>query len=450
MRVSWLILVAGFLGAAAIGCGGGSSEPVEPFTLQKAGVPAQIGSAGAVLADAPVFLVLDAEGMPVPGVTVTLAVELGGGSVDPAQITTDMDGKGIATWTLGLPPVVNRLRGTIGAGTVDESSTTFDVMGELVEPVVPQFFGDIHGFMSSAGIEGSTEDLAFTGDGGLLLGVKGGLLDVDSAAEAAVVELTGDEIGNSLGIAVDAAGNVWVADSGDKALRKVDGAGVVETALTGDGLRDLEGPNYVALGPDGHVYLSDPCLGEIIRYDPVQKKIVALLSFSLKTEGGPNGMAFDATGENLYVLTENTGVLCGHDDVDMKAPIAGLFSVAVTADGFGAREVLEAGIGLFGDGLAFDAEGNLYVIVDRLLEGALALDDSAIWVLPADGEELLKFASLEDPLEDGILANVAFGRGDFGETTLYIALLSMPPFSPADKRGLMKVEVGIPGQPLFE
>ncbi|NOZ00852.1 MAG: hypothetical protein GXP54_03060 [Deltaproteobacteria bacterium] len=434
--------------AASFGCGGGSG-PVKPYTLAKVQAEPATGQAGKTLSAAPVIEARDAGGGPVAGLTVSLDVEAGGGSLASAMVVTGEDGKALINWTLGKAPVPNRLRASINAGTPDESAVTFDVQGVLDTPVTPEFFADVNAFMADNGIEGSTEDLAFTDDGGLLMGVKGGLLSVAPDGTVTALELTGDPIGTALGIAVDKDGNIWVADNTGKALRKVDAKGKVETVLENDGNSDLEAPNYVAVGPSGDIYLSDPCVGEIIRWDPVQGKVVARLSFDLKTEGGPNGFAFNAAGDRMFILTENTGVLCGQGDVDMKAPLAGLFSVEIKENGFGERDAVATGIGLFGDGMAFDSEGNLYVIIDRLLEGTFVLEDSAIWVLPEGGKELFRFASLEDPQHDGIMANVAFGSGDFGAGTLYIALLSMPPFSPADKRGLMAVDVGIGGQPLF-
>jgi len=430
-------------------CGSEDVGPVRPFSLNKATPVPQTGIAGEAPAEAPVIEVKGAEGMVVQGVVVELDVELGGGSVASAQVVTDGDGMATIQWTLGLPPVMNRLRAVIEAGTPDESSVTFDVQAEAGDPLIPEPFGDVNGFLESNDIQGTTEDLVFDNQGRVLMGVPGGILAIDPGGAAEMLELTGDDLATPFGIAVDEDGNIWVADGQARALKKVSPEGDVETVFEDDGIRDLEGPNYIAIGPEGDVYLSDPCLGEIIRYDPVAQEIVAILSFAVSKDGGPNGFAFNAEGDRMFVVTENTGILCQHSDIDVKAPVASLFTVGITEDGFGQREPVALGIGLFGDGMAFDAEGNLYVIVDRLLEGTLTLDDSAIWVLPKGGSDLVKFASIEDPLTQGILANVAFGQGEFGETTLYIALLTMPPFSPEEKRGLMRVDVGIVGQSLF-
>jgi sugar lactone lactonase YvrE len=166
-----------------------------------------------------------------------------------------------------------------------------------------------------------------------------------------------------------------------------------------------------------------------------------VLTFDLPTEGGPNGFAFDASGENLYVATENTRLFCPHENVELTAEIAGLFVVEVSDTGFGARAAVATNVGLFGDGVAFDAEGNLYVIFDTQMN--LMLAESAVWILPAGETELVKFLSVPDR----VLANLAFGQGEFEDETLYISLLAIPVLG-LPERGVERIEVGIPGLPV--
>ena len=115
----------------------------------------------------------------------------------------------------------------------------------------------------------------------------------------------------------------------------------------------------------------------------------------------------------------------------------------VSDAGFGARETIAANFALFGDGLTFDVEGNLYVIFDT--QANFALDESALWILPAGERNLVKFLSVRDH----VLANPDFGRGDFGDGMLYIALLAVPPFTSPEARGVERIEVGIAGLPLL-
>jgi glucose/arabinose dehydrogenase len=62
----------------------------------------------------PQMRVLDAEGVPVPGVEVTFSVTEGGGRVEGAQVQTDGDGTASpAAWVLGPTPGANRLVGEV-------------------------------------------------------------------------------------------------------------------------------------------------------------------------------------------------------------------------------------------------------------------------------------------------------------------------------------------------
>jgi sugar lactone lactonase YvrE len=372
-------------------------------------------------------------GLPLAGVEVEFSVRRGGGSVEPESAFTSDDGTASATWTLGVAPVSNRLRARAAGEAV-----RFDTLATLEAPYAAEGFGDVNEFMTEQGIAGSTEDLAFQG-GRFVLGVPGGLLQVDAQGVTSAIALTGDPLVGPLGVAFDQNDDLWVADSAGHALRKVSPAGEVTTVLTDDGSEPLSSPNYVAIDAAGRVYLSDPCRGELLRYDPATATVDAVLRFDLPNEGGPNGFAFDGNGERLYIATENTSLFCQDPNVGLTDAIAGLFSVEVSADGFGERQDLATRMALFGDGVAVDREGNVYVVFDTEVD--LMLEESAVWVLPNGETELVKFLSASDR----VFANLAFGRSDFGNRTLYLSLLTIPNLIPPDSRGLNRFETGIRG-----
>jgi len=430
------VVLARVLVAAALLSACSDADQPEPYEITVvSGLPGTAPAATAL----PVEVEVRDGGVPQAGVDLELAVSLGGGTVEPARVRTDDAGRAAFTWTVGLAPVANQLA-IRARGSID----FFHTRATLAEPYAPVAFGDVNAFLASLGIDGSTEDLAFTPDGtSLLLGVPGGLIALDPQGDATQVPLTGEVLDNPLGIAFDRAGFLWVADSGRGALMRISPDGEVTTALSDDGTRPLVGPNYVAIGPDDRIYLSDPCLGELIRFDPERGVVDAVLPFDLVTEGGPNGFAFDYTGARLWLVTENTGLLCGHPFVPITDPIASLFAVDVDAAGFGARETVAANFALFGDGVAFDAENNLYAIFDTQRD--FMLEESAIWVLPSGSAQLEKVASVRGR----VLANLAFGTPAFGEGELYIALLAVPPFTPTTARGAERLTLGIPGLPLL-
>ncbi|MEK6526885.1 MAG: SMP-30/gluconolactonase/LRE family protein, partial [Nitrospirota bacterium] len=99
----------------------------------------------------------------------------------------------------------------------------------------------------------------FSGDGG-------------PAASAALNEPTA--------LVVDGKGHLYIADQSNNRVRKVDQAtgvittvaGTGEAAYTGDGMpaseASLAGPSGLALGPDGALYIADTFNGRIRRVDP--------------------------------------------------------------------------------------------------------------------------------------------------------------------------------------
>jgi sugar lactone lactonase YvrE len=412
-----------------------------PFSVRAASDVGATNPAGAVLAVT--FAVTDVAAAPRPGVEIDFFSE-GGGRVD-ATATTDGEGNATVSWTLGVAPVRNRL-----AARIEDDETVVDTLATLDAPLSPRQFGDIPALIAAEMLPGSTEDLAFDGERRLLLGIGGGLIEMDADGNAALVELSGEPIEAPLGIAYDAAGNLWVADSRDGptmpapgALLRVSPAGVVTTVLTSVGDEDLVGPNYVAIGGDGKVYLSDPCLGAVFRYAPESGAVDAEVRFDVATQGGPNGLVFSPSDGSLFLATESIALLCGRADVDptLVDPVAGLFRVPVGATGFGEIEPLAERMGLFGDGVAFDRLGNLYVIFDT--EENLALAESAVWVYPAGESGLVKFLAASDR----VFANIAFGRGAFGDQTMYLSLLAIDAFG-LPLRGVERIDIGIAGASL--
>lgn len=415
----------------------GETDLDEALTLVKATNEPASAPAGETLIAPLVVEVRTTSGSPRAGVAVDFVVERGGGSVAPAQVVTDAAGQASAQWTLGVVPVPNRL-----AARLDDSVVTFNTRAVISTPFTATDFGDVNAFLSGEGLLGSTEDLTFDLQERLVFGVPQGLATLDPAGNAALLPLGGEPIVNPLGVKVDHEGNTWVADSGADALKVVSSAGVVRTVLTTDGTQPLQGPNYVGIDKRGFVYLSDPCIGELMRIDPVSGTVVDIATFDLPTEGGPNGFAFDASGDTLYVATENTALLCGHQNVPLTEEIAGLFTFEITETGFGVRQTVLPNYGLFGDGVAIDVEGNVYVIFDK--QANFALSESAIWVLPAGETEATKFVAVPNY----VLANLAFGVGAYGETTLYISRLAVPPFTAPETRGIERIDVGIAGLPV--
>ncbi len=121
------------------------------------------------------------------------------------------------------------------------------------------------------------------------------------------------------GIAVDAAGNLYIADSQNYAIRKIKPDGTVST-LAGNGEQgyvdgagssaEFDEPSDVVVDKDGNVYVADQdnyCIRKITPSGMVStltgKTVSGLVNGSLADAefDAPSGIAIDATGKILYV-----------------------------------------------------------------------------------------------------------------------------------------------------
>jgi uncharacterized protein (TIGR03437 family) len=176
------------------------------------------------------------------------------------------------------------------------------------------------------------------------------------------------------GVAVDAAGNLYIADSGNNRVRKVSG-GIITTVagngvsgFSGDGgpatRGELAAPGAVAVDAAGNLYIADT------GNNRVRKVSIGVITTVAGTgiegfsgDGGPatsaqmsfpDGVTLDAAG-NLYVSDDDRvrEVLGGIITTVAGSSVLGAFS----GDGGAATSA-----NLYNPfGLAVDAEGNLYI-----------------------------------------------------------------------------------------
>ncbi|MCX6372666.1 MAG: hypothetical protein NTX16_06210 [Actinobacteria bacterium] len=154
------------------------------------------------------------------------------------------------------------------------------------------------------------------------------------------------------GVACDAAGNIYVADTENNAVRKITPAGVVST-FAGTAA-DLSLPGGVACDKDGNVYVADTWNQVIRKITPggLVKILAGAIGEQDHIDGSgaearfsnPGGVACDKDG-NVYVAdTDNNSV--------RKITSAGVVSTLAGADaGFDSPA-----------GLACDTVGNVYVV----------------------------------------------------------------------------------------
>ncbi|HEX7746545.1 MAG TPA: hypothetical protein VF462_14945, partial [Micromonosporaceae bacterium] len=177
------------------------------------------------------------------------------------------------------------------------------------------------------------------------------------------------------GVAVDSAGNVYIADGGNATIRKVTLAGVV-TTLAGTagmtGSTDGTGaaarfsfPEGVALDSAGNVYVADTGSHTIRKITPAG--VVTTLAGTAFMHGSadgtgaaarfnsPTSVEVDSAG-NVYVADSNNDTIRKVTPAGAVTTLAGTAGMAGSADGAGAAARFN-----FPDGVAVDSAGNVYV-----------------------------------------------------------------------------------------
>ena len=157
-------------------------------------------------------------------------------------------------------------------------------------------------------------------------------------------------------VAVDASGNVYVADTGNNQIRRIDAQGTITTVDTGGALND---PRGVAVDRAGNLYIADTGNRRVRRVSPgtPMTTIAGNGSCCYSGDGGlaldaqlnqPWGLAADANG-NIYVAD------AGNNAVRMLSPVsAGISVSAVTNAASNLAGAVAPGevITMYGSGLA--------------------------------------------------------------------------------------------------
>src|ERR1035437_6005113 len=166
------------------------------------------------------------------------------------------------------------------------------------------------------------------------------------------------------GVAVDPLGNVYVADTLDHAVRKVTPDGVITTlagngnpGYSGDGgpasVAHLNQPRGVAVDADGNVYVADTGNAQVRKIDPLGTITTVDTGGALSD---PRGIAVDRAG-NLYIADTGNRLVRRVSPGALVTTIAGNGTCCYSGDG---------GLALDAQlnqpwGVDVDANGNVYV-----------------------------------------------------------------------------------------
>ncbi len=176
-------------------------------------------------------------------------------------------------------------------------------------------------------------------------------------------------------VAVDGSGNVYVAEFGNNAIRKVTSSGTVTTFAGTPGVSgstDATGtaasfnqPTSIALDSSGNLYVSDSGNNTIRKVSSagVVTTIAGQTGKTGSADGtgtaalfkSPRGVAVDSGG-NIYVADSENGTIRKISSAGVVTTLAGETGSFATANGTGSAALFDVP-----EGIAVDSSGNLYV-----------------------------------------------------------------------------------------
>ena len=247
------------------------------------------------------------------------------------------------------------------------------------------------------------------------------------------------------GVAVDPAGNVYVADLNNDRVEKFDSNGrfLLQFGSHGSGPGQFNNPGHLALDPQGNVIVSDEGGYRVEKFSPTGAFLLQYGRFGQapgQFSGNPRGVAVDATG-NVYV------VQTGQGGQIVKFTATGSYISSWQARAPGAQNPIPLS-------LAFDPSGVLYLTDDG---------DGSIDKFATDGRFLGQWGQfgnapqqLADPVAIAIdpqshvfVGDRLHGIKEFTTTGAFLGLTNLtgqPP--PNDSFSVAGVAIG-PGDDVF-
>ena len=229
---------------------------------------------------------------------------------------------------------------------------------------------------------------------------------------------------NPSGVAVDGAGNVYIADSMNNRVRKVDASGTIATVagngtvgFSGDGgpaaSAALWAPMAVAVDGAGNLYIADSSNGRIRKVTTagIISTVAGGAALPIYSgDGGPavgagiflpGGVAVDTAG-NLYIADIGNNRIRKVNSGGIISTVAGNGTKGFSGDGGAATG---AQLNLFGShaGLAADSAGNLY-IADIANHRVRKVDPSGV-ITTVAGNGIAGFSGDGGPATNGGLNN---------------------------------------------
>ena len=242
-------------------------------------------------------------------------------------------------------------------------------------------------------------------------------------------------------VVADGAGNLYIADTGNHRIRKVDAAGVISTVagagsfgFGGDGgpaaAGQLRSPSGVAVDGAGNLYIADTdnhrirkvdATGTITTIAGTGEPVVGLIVWDVGDGGpataaplsSPGGVAVDGGG-NVYIADTGRSRIRKVDAAGVISTVAGSFLGGFGGDG---GPAVEAAL-YYPEGVAVDGAGNLF-IADSLNDRIRKVDAAGV-ISTVAGTGSFGFSGDGGPAVEAQLNDPADVTTD-GAGNLYIA-----------------------------
>ena len=273
-------------------------------------------------------------------------------------------------------------------------------------------------------------------------------------------------IGCPGGLTADRAGNLYVTDTWNNRIRRIDRNGIINTVAGSGPPDDIQGgyggddgpatsallsvPNGVAIDSDGNLYIADTNNNRIRKVD--RNGIITTVAGNgqrgFSGDGGPATMAalnqpvsiaFDAQG-NLYFADSGNSRVRQVDQQGTISTIAGTGGPTVSGDGGPATTaVLSKPLGL-----TFDADGNLYIACapsTTIFDARIRKIDGRGIITTVAGTGVLDFSGDDGPATAAtfrLLAGIHFDA----HGNLYIVDFGNDRVRKVDKQGIITTVVG--------
>jgi sugar lactone lactonase YvrE len=186
-------------------------------------------------------------------------------------------------------------------------------------------------------------------------------------------QATAAKLSKPTGVAIDTSGNIYIADSGNNKIRKINTSGIInDLVISGLSIyTSATAPNYggsIVIDAYENLYISNTYNGKVIMVNPygsittlagmgTSGSLADSIQATLANIGGPQGIALDANS-NLYITEPNLNIVRKVDaSTGLITTVAGNTTYGFSGDnGPATAAKLESA-----NGVAIDLAGNLYI-----------------------------------------------------------------------------------------